>query len=113
LRAEAQAILDQSLLLAQDDMFALKGLARHAANKPPSEKGRNEVYDCIVIEHYMALVKALRDGHYSGQCLYISSNRKDYCAGGSTLHPELQQEFDPLQLDFGLSLAFALKHTNP
>ncbi len=104
LRALSAALLDQSLVVQLDDALELRALGRHRANRPPSARGRNEVDDCSILEHYLELCRVLKGAAYDPSIIFLSSNKTDYCDSGTALHTDLMPEFQQAQLEFGREL---------
>jgi len=93
------------ILLADDGCLAL-ATRRVIAGWAPASKGRNELKDCIIIEHYIYLCSELRKGGFNSKCVFVSSNVNDYGKGGRPLHP-LDDNLMTVGLEYVTDLAWA------
>jgi hypothetical protein len=73
--------------------------------KQPDSKGAK---DSVIIEHAIETTAELRTAGFLGNCLFVSSNTKDFADPGSTnLHSQLTGAFNPVNLQYVVSLAQA------
>jgi hypothetical protein len=71
----------------------------------PHSKGAK---DSIILEHAVEMTARLRAAHFPGICLFVSSNTTDFAIKGSTtLHATLAPVFNPVTLQYAVSLAHA------
>jgi hypothetical protein len=79
----------------------------------PARKGKDSLQDCVVLETYLEVVGALRQGGLTATVVFLSSNTNDYSESPTKkaqLHPGLVQEFAALNMQFanGHGMARAL-----
>jgi hypothetical protein len=73
--------------------------------KRPDSKGAK---DAVILEHAVQATGQLRNAGFAGNCLFVSSNTKDYAAPGSTnLNPQLVPSFNHVNLEYAVSLSDA------
>jgi hypothetical protein len=73
--------------------------------KRPDNKGAK---DAVILEHAVQTAAQLRGAGFTGNCLFVSSNTKDYAAPGSTnLHAQLAPSFNHANLGYAVSLTDA------
>jgi PIN domain len=82
-----------------------KALARVAANKAPSRKGR-QAKDCVVIESYLHIAKQLREQQFQCQIVFLTTNKQDYSDHGQ-LHPDLVDEFHAVNMKYAVNFPMA------
>lgn len=101
----ALGLVEQSITIGISDTYKLSATNRVIQCKPPAKKG-GQLKDCLIIEHYLALCKKLRELNFNDICVFTSSNTKDYCRDGS-LATSLKEEFDSVSLEYTSDLAWA------
>ncbi len=107
--ALSQALLNQAVQLELDNAFTQRALNRVYTKTRPSHEGH--IKDSIHLEHYLELVRQLRAQHFTDQCIFVSSNRRDFWDGENPrLHSLLLPEFTnvAVQLRFFGSIHAAL-----
>lgn len=73
--------------------------------KRPDSKGAT---DAVILEHAVQTTGQLRNAGFADNCLFVSSNTKDYAAPGSTnLHPQLAPSFNHVNLGYAVNLTDA------
>ncbi len=73
--------------------------------KQPHSKGAK---DSVILEHAVETTAQLRGGGFTGICLFVSSNTTDFATPGSTnLHVQLLPSFNPVNLQYAVSLTHA------
>jgi len=79
-----------------------------ASNLAPSKKGQ-QTKDCIVIESYLYLAKLLREQHFTGRIVFLTSNKHDYSnpTNPGTVHPDLSAEFAAVGMAYAISFQMA------
>ncbi len=109
LRSRAQALLNVALLLEEDLTCIIRARHRVIQDTPPASKGKGEFKDCEIIEHYLALCRALQGHGFAPRRVFVTANRNDYCAEPerSKLHPILTAEFDAAGLRYAADFAWA------
>lgn len=80
-------VLDVSLKIAEDKNLEGRVLARVRACLAPAKKGKGEVEDCVIIEHYLEVCQRLRDTGCSQPVIFVSSNVNDYGKPSSIRSP--------------------------
>lgn len=95
--------------LPQGSNIASQAVARVNRATTPARKGKDSVKDCVVIETYLAEVRALRDAGVTAKAVFASSNVNDYCNAARSLRPDIAQEFAVLNLEYAPNLG-AAKH---
>lgn len=106
LKHVAGRVLRAATILQEDDGCSVLANRRVIAGWAPASKGRNELKDCIIIEHYIHLCHELRKGGFNGKCVFVSSNVNDYGKGGHPL-PPLDDQLKEVGLEYVTSLAWA------
>lgn len=71
--------------LTQDDEAARRALKRAVSSTPPSSKGTAN--DCVIYEHALQLMRAIRDAGHSQALVFLTSNTKDFCNSGTAKEP--------------------------
>ncbi len=73
--------------------------------RQPDSKGAK---DAVILEHAVQTTGRLRNVGFTGTCLFVSSNTKDYAAPGATgLHSQLAPSFNHVNLGYAVSLTDA------
>ena len=107
LRYLAQALLDAAIVLEQDTDCIVKARARIVLARPPAGARKAEFKDCEIIEHYLALCARLQHAGFSRRCVFVSSNKADYCDSTGRLHPVLLSDFNAVNLQYAGDFAWA------
>jgi hypothetical protein len=100
-------LLDGALRLDPDHDCIIRAHGRASSYTPPSRKG-GEVKDSTIIEECLEVSRRLRVAGFPRKRVFCTSNRKDYCAAGSRLHPPLAVDFGASGLGFATSLPWAV-----
>lgn len=85
----AQHIFDNPAPVLLIDTCSLLNVARQA----PSDWGKSESKDCVIVEHYLKLAALLRQSRFTKAIIFITSNKKDY-GSALILKPPLNIEFE-------------------
>ena len=101
-------LIEQSIIMQEDDECTLDATRRSRANKTPSQKGKGSIKDCLIIEHYLKLVKNLRSINFDKAVIFITSNFKDFGVAPEPKFP-LNDEFNSLQIQYCNNFQWALK----
>lgn len=109
LRQLSTDLLNACVTIDQDAAALGKAVSRIVANthpvKQPESKGAK---DAVILEHAVQTTGQLRNAGFASNCLFVSSNTKDYAAPGSTsLHPQLAPLFNTVNLGYAVSLTDA------
>jgi hypothetical protein len=102
----SRRLLDSALRLDPDHDCILRAHGRASLYRPPSTKG--EVKDSTIIEECLEVSRRLQAAGFLRKLLFCTSNKRDYCAAGSRLHPSLAVEFGAAGLRFATSLPWAV-----
>jgi hypothetical protein len=104
-----EALLVHAVWLDPDAEVLLAAHRRSASNLKPASKGKREGPDCLIIETYFALCRMLRARAFSNKCVFVSANKKDFCAMGDpmTIHADMAATFSECQIDFAVNLSHA------
>jgi len=77
---------------------------RHPVKQPHSKGAK----DSVILEHVVEATAQLRNAGFAGICIFVSSNTGDFANPGSTnLHAQLIASFNPLNLQYAVSLTDA------
>jgi hypothetical protein len=95
----------RAIVLGADDQCTIRAYNRHVRKLPPAQGGE-QIKDCVIIEHFLQFCADLRLAGLSEKCVFASSNTRDYCEGGSRIHPHLGIEFTAVNLRFVADLAW-------
>jgi len=111
-RKIAEGWLTRATLVSAGPRVLRDAWTRVQLGRSPSTKGKQSMKDCVIVETYLAAWTALRAAAFSGDIVFTSSNRKDYCEdqGGRILKPDLSPSFSALNVRFEPNLA-AARHT--
>ncbi len=106
LRQEGEDLLNIGITVKTDDARKVLAWDRASQARPPSSRGKPELNDCTIIEHYLAIAAQLADLNVPQ--VFVSSNTTDYGGGKAQLLPSLQDEFDTVELKWCSNLAWAV-----
>jgi hypothetical protein len=85
-----------------------RAVDRIIASTRPAKPGGKGAKDSVILEHALETTKQLRLAGFTGICLFVSSNTKDFASAGSTrLHAQLAPTFDAVNLEYAVSLTYA------
>ncbi|MDD5051549.1 MAG: PIN domain-containing protein [Sulfuricurvum sp.] len=100
-------LLANSLILAEDDSLKLKAFNRMTQNIAPSQRGKSEIKDCVIIEHYIELTSRLRLNGFTEKVVFITNNPKDF-GPAPTAKPPLDDTFSTLNIKYCNEFKWAL-----
>lgn len=100
-------LLASSLLLTEEDSLRLKGYDRMTQNIAPSQKGKSEIKDCVIIEHYIELTSRLRSNGFAEKVVFITNNPKDFGVAPKAKSP-LDNTFFTLNIEYCNNFKWAL-----
>ena len=111
-RKIAEGWLARATLVSAGPQVLGDAWMRVQLGRSPSTKGKQSMKDCVILETYLTAWTALRAASFSGDIVFTSANRKDYCEdqGGRVLKPDLSPSFSALKVRFEPNLA-AARHT--
>jgi hypothetical protein len=109
--AAARAVVERWLQSAQlapgsDDVNS-RAISRVNGNVSPARRGKDSVKDCIVLETYLAAVRALRSHGMSSKVVLLSSNTREYLSESKVLKMDLVPDFSALAIDYAPNMAAA------
>lgn len=108
LRNIAENLLKTAIVIARENDCKLRAGDRVADGKRPSQKGKEEYKDCEIIEHYLEVSRQLRNRGFQEKCVFVSSNKKDFCEKNTTkIHPDLDTDFKEVGLEYAGDIAWA------
>ena len=101
----ARAMVDRWINVAevvpQRPEIAGRAVARVIGPRAPARQGKDSTKDCIVIETYFDMIRALRGAGLQSKIVFLSSNTTDYTNsqhGG--LHDDLKPDFAALSIEY-------------
>lgn len=74
--------------------------------RAPAATGKQSMKDCVIIENYLQLIRAVRVEGLTTKAVFLTSNTSDYTQG-STIHPDLSDDFQRITLEFATNYAQA------
>ncbi|MBI1914956.1 MAG: hypothetical protein HYS12_09510 [Planctomycetes bacterium] len=82
-----------------------RAVDRIIASTHPAKPGGKGAKDSVILEHAVETTDKLRTAGFTGITLFVSSNTADFAAKGSTnLHAQLVPAFNPVSLQYAVSL---------
>ncbi|SDD30403.1 hypothetical protein SAMN05216345_107358 [Cupriavidus sp. YR651] len=109
----ARAVVDRYMAAGtrvpvEEGFYARAGRRVHDA-RAPARLGKDSMMDCLVIETYLDVARALRDAGLTSSIVFASSNTQDYRdANTSDLRADLEAEFAPLGMRYAQDLSVAM-----
>jgi hypothetical protein len=97
--ALARRILGEATIVPATSDDRDRAYARSTVRRPPARRGSHAMFDCIITESAMRIAL----GREQRPTWLLSSNTKDFCSGGTQLHPDLVAEFSDAGLEFTTS----------
>jgi hypothetical protein len=108
LRQLSADLLVAAVALDHDAAALGRAIDRVIAARVPAKPGGKGAKDAVILEHAVEMTTQLRKAGFTGSCVFVSSNTKDFAASGSTgLHPHLAPAFSPIQLAYATGLTHA------
>lgn len=107
LKSISNGIIDNCIILEKDNDCILKAHERMILFNAPSARGKSESKDCVIIEHFLKLIRRLRNEGYSEKIAFSSSNSKDYGDAPKIKSP-LDVDFNDLGIDYCNDFNWAL-----
>jgi len=108
LRSIAQEFHDNALTLEYDDECGKKAHARVARYQAPARRGKSESKDCLIVEHYLKLVKGLREKSFAKNIVFVTSNTTDF-GNPQTPQAPLDTQFASNKLKYCNNFKWALQ----
>ena len=95
----------------QSEEIVIKASGRSLSAQPPAKRGKDSLGDCLIIETYMHRIREYRKNGISCPAVFVSSNIKDYASAGTTsLHRDLESNFEELDMIYAPNMAAAKHH---
>ena len=107
-RKLAEAIVQKSIILTDDDELKVKAFDRVKKGNPPATKAKQSVEDCLITESCLRLADELHHQSFSKNVVFATSNSKDYQQTHGSLHPDLRKEFAAVSLKYAPCWSAAL-----
>ncbi len=108
LRSLSADLLAAAVSMDHDAAALGRAVDRIIASTHPAKPGGKGAKDSVILEHAVEATTQLRNAGFTGTCLFVSSNTKDFANAGSTsLHAQLTPAFNAVQLAYAVSLAHA------
>jgi hypothetical protein len=92
LKRNLEYFIENSIILDKDEGLSGKALQRLEKNEAPSSSNKQEMKDCLIIEHYLGLSEQLRSKNFGKKIFFITSNASDY-GGIDNLKAPLDTQF--------------------
>jgi hypothetical protein len=104
----AEEIISRAYQLDRDQPCVDRAFQRVLDKRRPSHN--KEIKDSINFEQCLAVTAELRVQGYAGHCVFASSNTKDFAGQSSSrIHPDLEAETMPIQLEYANDFTSALR----
>ena len=100
-------LLAQSLILDRDRECDHRALDRVEVHNAPAGRGKSESKDCLIVEHFLELVRQLRRAGYSGKTVFVTNNFNDYGPPSAPRSP-LDSEFVGAKIVYCDNFSWAL-----
>jgi hypothetical protein len=108
LRNLSSDLLTEAIRIKNQAVAMDKAIARIIASTHPAKPGGRGAKDSIILEHAVETTSKLRTAGFTGICMFVSSNTNDFAVkGGTTLHAQLAPAFNPVTLQYAVSLEHA------
>jgi len=104
----SKEVLEVSLKISQDNELVTKAWQRVQDGLAPAAKGKEEMTDCVIIEHYLEVCQRLRNTGFSQPIIFVSSNVTDYGNPPKSIRPPLDTQFSNLGIKFVTRLNWAM-----
>ncbi len=113
LRNLSEELLNTALVIDRTSVAVTAAVDRVFANKKPSNG--NEIKDCYIVEHYLAVARELRSRQFAKPLYFVSSNTKDFAQPSSSrIHEDLEPDFTAVRLEYSVNIpAMANKLLTP
>jgi hypothetical protein len=108
LRNLSADLLDAAVSMDHDAAALGRAVDRIIASTHPAKPSGKGAKDSVILEHAVEATTQLRNAGFTGICLFVSSNTKDFANAGSTnLHAQLTPAFNAVNLEYAVSLTHA------
>jgi hypothetical protein len=108
LRQLAADLLAAAVTIDHNAAAMRRAVDRMIASTHPVKPGGKGAKDSVILEHAVEMTSKLRTAGFHGDCIFVSSNTRDFASPGSTsLHAQLASAFNPVTLQYAVSLQHA------
>jgi hypothetical protein len=108
LRQLSADLLAAAVILDHDAAALGRAVDRIIASTHPAKPGGKGAKDSVILEHAVEATSQLRNAGFTGVCVFVSSNTKDFANTGTfNLHTLLAPVFNPVSLRYAVSLTHA------
>jgi hypothetical protein len=108
LRNLSSDLLAAAVSMDHDAAALGRAVDRIIASTHPAKPGGKAAKDSIILEHAVEATTHLRNAGFTGSCLFVSSNTRDFANAGSTnSHTQLAPVFNAVNLEYAVSLTHA------
>jgi hypothetical protein len=105
LRQLSADLLAAAATMSHNAAALCRAIDRVIASQHPAKPGGKGAKDAVILEHAVEATSKLRAAGFTGTCVFVSSNTKDFAAPNSTnLHRLLAPLFTPIHLEYATSL---------
>lgn len=105
-------LLAQSIILNRDLDCGHRAHDRVEVHYAPASRGKSESKDCLIAEHFLELVRRLRNAGYTRKAVFVTNNSNDYGPPNAP-RPPLDSEFVSAKIvycnNFSWAVSEALK----
>ena len=108
LKTIAEDTFAQSLILDRDSECDRKAHDRVERDQAPAKRGKSESKDCLIVEHYIKLVKTLRESSFERKIVFVTSNKTDF-GSPSAPNPPLDTQFSSHSITYCNNFGWALQ----
>ena len=112
LQTIAQDVFASALVLERDSACERSAFDRVERYQAPAARGKSESKDCLIIEHYLKLVRDLRAAGFTEKAVFVTSNSNDYGKVGALRAP-LDTDFQAVGIEYVNNFQWALATAQP
>jgi hypothetical protein len=94
----SRGLLAHGISLDMDDVVSKQATGRAIALTPPATKGA--IKDCIIYMHCLELFSRLRMEGFKANCVFMTSNTKDFCEKTGTVREPVRSELQERSVGF-------------
>jgi hypothetical protein len=94
----SRGLLDKGIMLDPDDTIMARAAGRAIQPSPPASKGK--IQDCIIYMHCLEVFTQLREKGFEGNCVFMTSNTKDFCDRIGVVKEPIRSELDKRSITF-------------
>lgn len=105
-RAWADRLVAASILYPTPSEAHGRAFARVNQARAPARRGKDSIKDCVIIESYIEMARALRVNAFAHRIVFASSNYNDY-GGSGGFKGDLATDASAVGLDYARNLTVA------